>query len=87
MTEEENKFYFRGVFYDTYDEFTKAHRKFNNSLISNVSTDYLIEDFKKNLKINLDIYGKNLNNAELSFLLNQAFIKLVTDVQEKFRKK
>lgn len=86
MTKEKDRFYFKGTFYDSYEEYLQSNLDFYGSKISKESTDYLIEEFKVNLRVNLDVYGKNLTNAELSFLLNEAWMKLITQVQEKFIK-
>ena len=86
MSDKKDRFYFKGTFYDSYEEYLQCNRDFYGSKITKESRDHLIEEFKANLIVNLDIYGKNLTNAELSFLLNEAWMKLITEVQEKFIK-
>lgn len=65
VTKHKPSFLYHGIPYSTEKEFLKAVKKFNDSTISEESTNRLLEMLMENIKLNISVTHSKLTNGEL----------------------
>lgn len=86
LNDKKDKFYFRGCYYDSFEELTNASIKFNSSKISTQSMEELGNMFLKDFIANINIRKIDITNGSLKSILQQGLsymLNLADIYQEK----
>jgi hypothetical protein len=78
------KFFYNGVFYDNQEEFFKAIKAYEQSLLSGHSLSSMMKSLENDLSINLfSIKNTKIKNFEFQEILSATLIFIMEKVHEK----
>lgn len=80
---EEQKFYHRGVFYDSFEEFEKSVARFAFSQVSEESIKDMLEPFAKTILCNINIRNIKIDNSHLMPIIEEAMMLVLEKIFKK----
>lgn len=73
----ENKFYFKGKYFDKSEDYLAFARKWTSEYLSEEVFIQMLEDFKRDVVINLISDKYKIQNATMMKILEEAFFKSI----------
>jgi len=83
----DDKFYFKGVFFDNQEDFWKYVDIYNKSQISQESINHKFSSMARDFFVNLDMYKIKITNAEIEQIITSYYLELLGKIinGEKFQ--
>lgn len=82
-------FFYRGIFYETKEDFLKAVYQYSISLVHEISIRHMMDDFEKTLCFNIfSLFDSTdlLTNGEMSAILDETLMEILVKISKKLRK-